>query len=1046
MLGKEILGYHVDEKIGSGGYGIVYKVSKTNVTGTYVRALKHIEFPTKKQYAAILNSMGGNSVKADDYFANILSNIIGEIKIFSVLSESGNPNIVRYYENDVVESISPKKYDIYILMEYLTPLPDYLDNNSLTFNDVIKLGKDILNALITCNKRNIIHRDIKDANIFVSADGTYKIGDFGVSKSLKDQSRAASIKGTPNFIAPEVYLGKENYDRTVDLYSLGIVLYRLLNNLRNPFLPAFPNAYTGEDEDAAFEARMAGKIPELPNMAKNELGEAVLKAIKPRNERYNTPEEFLEALEEAENALPLAYLSQSISAFDAAAHAESVTVNDASNISDDLSEEKNSSDTIVDSSFETIGIFDEDDEGSNEPEDADMGENHTDETIAAQSPFTVSQEFYDVTERQDFPPNFDRADQNEEKEKKKKRFLPLILIFGIISIILLISAVVFIGAFMNRGVTTVNFKTLEVSGSNAYGSVSNNTARFSFADEIKVGKNEKYKICKNANGTQTVDETVDLAYGDNYFYMYEAKKNGKKLYTINIRRRPLYNVVFNIDSENSVSYQVEESMLIQAPESPKKTGYNFAGWNYDFTIPVKQDTVIEPIFTVMQFTVTWKDNIGCSIAVKRTESPYASASRGKLKSGDSIYYGDKLSIEYIANTGYSLSEIGATSIMMVHGNVTSSQIYAVTSLKEYTVTWSSPSGCSITVKRTSSPYASASTGTLWNGAKIYYGDLLDVEYTESTGYSLSSKGATSITVTGNVTSSQIYADVSVNGYTATWNAPSGCSITVKRTSSPYASASIGTLSSGSKVYYGDMLAVEYTENTGYSLGNTGATSIRVTGNVTSAHIYANATADEYTYNVVYKSTNGTNLGSSSATYKYGTTNTISAPEKSGYDTPDSQSVAWDSASKTIIFTYTPTSVGTQTLIDNLWWWHNGSGDRGIKYTVKVDIISRTADTAKVKITWTNSIYKSYYGYIQYFKMKIGSNSTAKTEIANQRAWPQSGGETTGSKSAEVELTITGLSTERTELNYSATTSVYDPNGDNPKHPGTISGKVIIPAY
>ena len=108
MLGKEILGYHVDEQIGSGGYGIVYKVSKTNVTGTYVRALKHIEFPTKKQYAAILNSMGGNSVKADDYFANILSNIIGEIKIFSVLSESGNPNVVRYYENDVVESISPK--------------------------------------------------------------------------------------------------------------------------------------------------------------------------------------------------------------------------------------------------------------------------------------------------------------------------------------------------------------------------------------------------------------------------------------------------------------------------------------------------------------------------------------------------------------------------------------------------------------------------------------------------------------------------------------------------------------------------------------------------------------------------------------------------------------------------------------------------------------------------------------------------------------------------------------------------------------------------
>ena len=70
MLGKEILGYHVDEKIGSGGFGTVYKVSKTNVSGTYVRALKHIKLPNKKQYSNILNSMGGDYTKADNYFAD----------------------------------------------------------------------------------------------------------------------------------------------------------------------------------------------------------------------------------------------------------------------------------------------------------------------------------------------------------------------------------------------------------------------------------------------------------------------------------------------------------------------------------------------------------------------------------------------------------------------------------------------------------------------------------------------------------------------------------------------------------------------------------------------------------------------------------------------------------------------------------------------------------------------------------------------------------------------------------------------------------------
>ncbi len=296
MVGKEILGYRVDEKIGSGGFGTVYKVSKTNVAGTYVRALKHITLPTKKQYASVLNSMGGSYEKADDYFAGVLQDIVNEIRILSDLSESGIVNIVRYYENDIVETQSPKSYDIYILMEYLTPFPDYCDSKPFTVRDVLRLGRDILTALISCHGKHIIHRDIKDDNIFVSPDGIYKLGDFGVSKALKDKSRAESVKGTPNFIAPEVYLGKEKYDHTVDLYSLGIVLYKLLNKARNPFLPAFPAAYSTDDEDAAFEARMTGQTPDLPYSAQNALGEAVVKAILPRADRYNSAEEFLEAL------------------------------------------------------------------------------------------------------------------------------------------------------------------------------------------------------------------------------------------------------------------------------------------------------------------------------------------------------------------------------------------------------------------------------------------------------------------------------------------------------------------------------------------------------------------------------------------------------------------------------------------------------------------------------------------------------------------------------------------------------------------------------
>jgi hypothetical protein len=82
------------------------------------------------------------------------------------------------------------------------------------------------------------------------------------------------------------------------------VLYKLLNKSRNPFLPDFPSAYNSDDEDAAFEKRMKGETPDPPYDAKNALGEAIIKAIKGREERYNSAKEFLDALVSAEKQLP----------------------------------------------------------------------------------------------------------------------------------------------------------------------------------------------------------------------------------------------------------------------------------------------------------------------------------------------------------------------------------------------------------------------------------------------------------------------------------------------------------------------------------------------------------------------------------------------------------------------------------------------------------------------------------------------------------------------------------------------------------------------
>lgn len=297
LIGKNILGYTVSEKLGSGAYGTVYKVIKTNASGQYVRALKHITIPTEKQYNSVLNSMGGDVSKADSYFSQMLNNIVSEIRILNDLSEKGVQHIVRYYENDILVTDAPRRYDIFILMEYLTPLEDFIKGTDFLVRDVIKLGLDMLNGLQSCHNNGVIHRDIKDDNIFVSDKGEYKIGDFGVSKVLKDSSKAESLKGTPNFLAPEVYLGKEGYTKSVDLYSLGIVLYRLLNYSRNPFLPRFPEQYFAQDEETAFEERMSGKTPDLPALGGEEIGRVIVKAISGSSERFQTVDEFKNALE-----------------------------------------------------------------------------------------------------------------------------------------------------------------------------------------------------------------------------------------------------------------------------------------------------------------------------------------------------------------------------------------------------------------------------------------------------------------------------------------------------------------------------------------------------------------------------------------------------------------------------------------------------------------------------------------------------------------------------------------------------------------------------
>lgn len=312
MIGQEVFGYRVEEEIGHGSFATVYKVKKENESGTYIRALKHIVIPEPAQYQRIWNAMGRDEEKTDQYFEEIFQETMQEIRLVHAFTESGIRNVVSCYENDVICHENPKRYEIFILMEYLTTLSDYTSKNELTVADVLNLGIQILDALEVCHENHIIHRDVKGSNIFLTSDGICKLGDFGVAKISHGNDLITSLKGTTGYMAPEVMRNEEDYDQTVDLYSLGMVLYRLANHMRGPFLPPYPESFTSEDEKRALRRRMNGEPIPIPDAVPVSFGKILQKSLASKNMRFQHAEGFRKELVRIKESLSVESLNQSI--------------------------------------------------------------------------------------------------------------------------------------------------------------------------------------------------------------------------------------------------------------------------------------------------------------------------------------------------------------------------------------------------------------------------------------------------------------------------------------------------------------------------------------------------------------------------------------------------------------------------------------------------------------------------------------------------------------------------------------------------------------
>ena len=259
--------------IGRGNFGAVYEIEKRLGDEVEKAAVKVVSIPQNDHDIDTLYENDYDEESVISSFKEHLNTILGEYSMTRKMKDC--PNIVHSDEVRYSQHDDGIGWDIFIKMELLTPLKKAFPGE-YTETDVIKLGQDICNALIACNKKNIIHRDIKPENIFVSEDGNFKLGDFGIAKTV-EKTKGGTLAGTTNYMAPEVFRFAP-YGHTADIYSLGLVMYWMLNRKRLPFLPLPPEKMSGLSEERARQRRLSGEQIPGPAHGSEKLKQIVLKA------------------------------------------------------------------------------------------------------------------------------------------------------------------------------------------------------------------------------------------------------------------------------------------------------------------------------------------------------------------------------------------------------------------------------------------------------------------------------------------------------------------------------------------------------------------------------------------------------------------------------------------------------------------------------------------------------------------------------------------------------------------------------------------------
>ncbi len=290
LIGQRIGHWEILKRIGSGGMGAVYLAR---------RADRQYE----QQVAIKLIKRGMDTEAMLHRFRNERQ----------ILAGFDHPNIARLLDGDTTEDDLP-----YFVMEYVEGLPidQYCDEKSLAITERLQLFRQVCAAVSYAHRRAVIHRDLKVSNILVGADGVPKLLDFGIARVLHPgghgEAAATMLEQrvlTPEYASPEQIRG-EPVTTASDVYSLGVVLYRLLTG-KTPY-----RLSTHSPQDLA---RAIGETePQRPSTVVNagraaerkclrgDLDNIVLMALRKEPERrYPSVEQFSDDLRRHLEARPV---------------------------------------------------------------------------------------------------------------------------------------------------------------------------------------------------------------------------------------------------------------------------------------------------------------------------------------------------------------------------------------------------------------------------------------------------------------------------------------------------------------------------------------------------------------------------------------------------------------------------------------------------------------------------------------------------------------------------------------------------------------------